>query len=39
MAAGIDSVYRSVVASLGYNNLKNGQYAIISNFALGSDAY
>ena len=35
MAVSIDSVYSSIVASLGYSNLKNEQYTVINNFMLG----
>ena len=39
MTVRIDSVCRSVVASLGYTNLEKEQYAVISNFVLGNDVF
>ena len=35
----LDSVCRSVAASLGYSNLKNEQYIVIKNFVLGNDVF
>ena len=39
MAVNIDSICRSVVASLGYSNLKKEQHAVITNFVSGNDVF
>ena len=39
MSDNFESACKSVVASLGYSNLKNEQYAVIKSFVLGSDVF